>query len=227
MRTRCRLFVGMILMARLFLLPCDAYSQSRPPTNEPFKGKKNPFLEVLQLGPYRIPVRKDSVRVLLEDGSALDLIMRNMRPWRLHLRDREGADVDCGNLMDGTGTVRLRLGKHIYNAQFVDGVLDGMAASIRMNGDTTMAWTFAGGLLHGECRAYIWDPRYVSTRSVYREGVVQLVEGYGKFNPLWGYLPLLGRHLRDPEFLCSRTTFENGRPTLHECFVKKCRRCGP
>ena len=211
----------------LTLIPVLAFAQGG--SSEPLRGRSNPFVDVLRLDERRISLSRDSTRVPLDDGGYLDLILRSKKPYRIARFDRRGDPVECGDLVDGHGTVILRFGKVQLEAEFDDGLLNGFAREAWVRKDSL--WTvnlgsFPEGELDGDSRMFSrWDPRYVAHVLTYEKGQLVRHDQFGKWSTWHAFIPFYPK-VTDPLFLCSRTVYGKGKPVKHECFVKKCRRCG-
>lgn len=216
-----------VLILLCLMMQVNAFAQGG--SSGPFRGRSNPFVDVLRLDERRISLSRDSNRISLDDGGCLDLILRSRKPYRIARYDRKGDPVDCGDLVEGNGTVILRFGKVQLEAAFNDGLLNGVAREALVRKDTTWTvslWSFTDGELDGESRLFSrWDLRYVAQVLTYEKGQLVRREQYGKWSTWHGFLPFLPM-ITDPTFLCSRTEYAKGKMVRHECFVKKCRRCG-
>lgn len=211
----------------LMTLPMTALPQGG--SSEPFRGQRNPFAEVLGLDRNKVSLSRDSTRIPLNDGGYVVLILRSKKLHRIHRFDRNGTPMECGDLMDGQGSVRLRFGKILREAEFVDGLLNGVAREALVRKDsayTRSLWSFSAGELDGESLLFShWDLRYVAQVLVYEKGALIRRDLYGKWSTWHALIPFYP-HMTDPTFLCSRMEYEKGKVVKHECFVKKCRRCG-
>lgn len=219
----------------LALLICTISVSAQPGDtrriNPIYKNKANPFLEVLGMGHMLISTVRDSTRVTLVDGGYVDLIMDRRRLWRFSQFDRDDVAMDAGDLEGGTGHVRFVNGGHAYEAEFVDGTLNGEASHGEERGGHWVKISFAqfkDGLLHGEVRYQsIWHPAYLAVLERYEHGVIQLRESYGRRNWLKGFLLFLVKPVRNVGEVCSRTVYVDGEPRVRQCLLnKKCRHCG-
>jgi len=219
-----------LLLCLFVTLSAAAQRSKQPVVNEPYGGAVNPFRQVLGLSAYTTSLSRDSTRIQLRGGGSIDLVLFQKRLWRFRQYDDTGMPLDAGDLDQGTGRVRFVHDGRSVEIALKDGVLDGSAVvSLRCNGQWVrmeMA-TFQNGLLQGEAlRQSMWDPRFTSVRSVYENGVIQMVEVYGRQNWLWAWLRVVPR-FRDQERVCQRQTYVDGKLVSNECLLtRKCRACG-
>ena len=89
-----------------------------------------------------------------------------------------------------------------------------------------MQYTFKEGLLHGEAKFYSFlDRRFVVRIETYKDGYLQKMERFGRVSWILGFVGL-GPRLLQPDAMCSRTIYQNGKFVSTECLMKKCRFCG-
>lgn len=219
----------------LFLILCSAHitvwAQDTRKVNVPFGSKRNPVLQVLGFDPLRTPLGKDSLRIDLGPSGHIDVFTNKKWLWRVQQYDRQGRPMESGSLTNGTGTVRLVNGSRAYEATLENGVLQGAFDQLHLiNGNwvSMIKGQFQNGLLQGELRyRSLLDRRYVSVIEQYDQGVISMRETYGRRNWLYGFLWFLVSPVKDMNSICSRTIYERGSPSSHECLLtRKCRRCG-
>jgi hypothetical protein len=220
-----------LLLVFLCSSQLDVRAQATGKINVPFGNKLNPVLDVLGLPPLRTPLGKDSIRIDLGPSGHADLFMNKKRLWRVQQYDKRGRPLESGDLINGTGHVRLVHGRHTYEATLENGVLKGEFARLDLiNGSWVpmMNGLFENGLLQGELRyRSLLDRRYVSVIEQYDQGVISMRETYGRRNWLYGFLWFLVSPVKDMNSICSRTIYERGSPSSHECLLsRKCRGCG-
>jgi hypothetical protein len=212
----------------LLAMALGVQAQRTTVPNGLFRKPKDPTLELLSL--YRVTaMNRDSAYAALSDGSVLYLSFRNKRVWEVRRTDRQGVNIDIGDLAAGTGQVTLEVGSMRYFVDLVDGVLQGSAGRWRRHlGEwyPDVTYTFDKGLLHGEMHNYSsYRPGRVSVTSTYAKGLLQQVDRFGRKRFGYGFLYFFPSWMVDHDFLCSRSMYTDGKLVSNECYVKKCRRC--
>lgn len=208
----------------------SAQRPEKPPINAYYKGKVNPFREVLGLSIYTTSLSRDSARIPVAGGGSIDLILDQRRLWRFRQYDREGKPMDAGDLQNGTGHVHFVNNTKMLDLDMRDGILNGpVVESRRINGKWLPMHRFAfeDGLLQGEARwQSMWNSQYTATIQQFDKGVIQKSETYGRRYWLWGWLRFLPKYI-DKDKVCCRTVYVDGIPQPTECILsRKCRTCG-
>ncbi|MBA3898788.1 MAG: hypothetical protein H0X62_01030 [Bacteroidetes bacterium] len=197
--------------------------------NPPFKNKFNPFLEVLHLNTNKISTIKGSSRIILNDGGYIDLFYKDKKLWNLSRHDKNGNALDVGDFKNGDGTLRINTKEFDCQAQFINGMLDGSAIFYfrHLKGEKPRSiYKFKEGLLDGESIIYSFiDFNVISSKEHYQNGYLQLREQYGRRKIRPGIFGIKVK-IVEPDKICSKTIYNDGKLVSHECYVKKCRNCG-